>query len=234
MRQPTDVSLVQNYSLARRLHELGMMPTVISKYVPGTATLVRTFTDTNPALSFSRGYSKSWVRSHNGFKLSNILFKIYGVVSGDPTLKKGIDIVYLAAAWEVAIFQYPELLRDKICDISRFAYLLQKVASNEYLVFQCGSSNCNNKFIIHESCDRTHCWACSENKLLNTKETTTPQENSIPNTTLCENSYEVHKSSETYTESFIVSNLFLTLHKSKQKCVLSESAKDHLRLVSNY
>lgn len=234
MRQPTDVSLVKNYSLARRLHELGMMPTVISKYVPGTATLVRTFTDVNPELSFSRGYSKTWVRSHNGFKLSNILFKIYGVVSGDPTLKKGIDISYLAAAWEVAIFQYPELLADKICDISRFAYLLQKVSTNEYLVFQCGSSNCNNKFIIHETCDRTHCWACSENKILKSKEITVPQEKLASNAPFNDILDEVNIFSNTYTESFIISNLFLTLHKSKQECIPSETPIDPLRLVSNY
>ncbi|MCU7962054.1 MULTISPECIES: hypothetical protein [unclassified Shewanella] len=234
MRQPTDVSLVQNYSLARRLHELGLMPTIISKYVPGTASLVRTFNDANPDVSFSRGYSKTWARSNRGFKLSNILFRMYGLVSGDPTLKKGINICYLASAWEVAVYQYPELLEDKICDISRFAYMLQKVASNEYLVYSCCSSNCNNKFVIHENCERTHCWACEENKLLKSKKASDSLELADANASRRLHHFSQQNHQDVYSDTEMVSNLFLLLCKPKQEeYIPADSLSEPLRLVSS-
>ncbi|MEH6454690.1 MAG: hypothetical protein V7749_00080 [Cocleimonas sp.] len=163
MRLSADVVAVNNVSLARRMHDLGMMPKLINDFIPGTKKLVRSFDDLNPRLYFSRGYSKTWAKSNDGFKMSNILFKIYGIVSGDPSLSKGVDIVYTATAWEVATIQYPDLINKKICDISRFTYLLKKVVSNEFLVSVCKTHNCCNRFIVHEDSDRYFCWACAEN-----------------------------------------------------------------------
>jgi hypothetical protein len=163
MRLPIDVVTVQNIHLARRLFDLGMMPKLINDFIPGTKKLVRAFGPQNNEFSFSRGYSRQWVKSSEGFKLSNILFKIYGIVSGDPSLKKGINLIHVATSWELAVVQYPQLLSNKVCDISRFAYLIQKVISNEFLVCDCKSRKCNKKFIMHEDSDNFFCWACAEN-----------------------------------------------------------------------
>lgn len=163
MKLPSDVERVNNIALARRMHDLGMMPKLISDFVPGTKKLVRTFGEANPELNFSRGYSKTWAKSNDGFKKSNILFKIYGIVSGDPLLKKGLNIYHIATAWEVAVIQYPQLLSRKICDISRFTYLLKKIICNEFLITQCKTNCCNHRFIVHEDSDRYFCWACTEN-----------------------------------------------------------------------
>ncbi|WP_282109297.1 hypothetical protein [Shewanella algicola] len=163
MRLPTDIETVNNYALARRMHNLGMMPKLIVDLIPVTSKFVRVFGDSDPKLLFSRGYSKTWTNNNIGFKMSNILFKIYGAVSDDPTLQKGINVNHIATAWEVATIQYPELINEKICDISRFAYLLKKTVSNEYLVSECRTNNCCNKFIAHEDSDRHFCWACADN-----------------------------------------------------------------------
>jgi hypothetical protein len=163
MRLSADMEAVNNVALARRMYNLGMMPKLINDFIPGTKKLVRSFDNLNPKLYFSRGYSKTWAKSNDGFKMSNILLKIYGIVSGDPSLRKGVDIVYTATAWEVATIQYPELINKKICDISRFTYLLKKVVSNEFLVSVCKTPDCCNKFIVHEDNDRYFCWACAEN-----------------------------------------------------------------------
>jgi hypothetical protein len=157
------INIAKNNLLARRLHGLGMMPKLISEFVPGTSKLIRIFGASDPKLLFSRGFSNSWTNSFDGFKMSNVLFKIYGAVSDDPSLTRGLNVSYIATAWEVATIQYPELIDRQICDISRFTYLLKKVVSNEYLVCECQSKNCCNKFIIHERAARSFCWACVEN-----------------------------------------------------------------------
>ena len=105
MRIPTNLSAVENYTIAMRLHNLGLMPKLIGDNIPGTKALVRGFISTAPHLSFSRGYSKVWVKSNKGFKLSNILFKIYGIVSGDTGLKNGMCMEHIDTDWEVAYVQ---------------------------------------------------------------------------------------------------------------------------------
>lgn len=160
MREPNDIHLVNSYTFARRLNSLGMMSKLIVEHIPRTKALTRNLPVPDERISFSRGYSKTWVKSNKGFKVSNILFKIYGDVSGDPSLKNGLDLVHIATAWEVATVQYPMILRERICDISRFTYLIQKVVSSEFLIYECRSSKCSNKFILHEDCARFHCWAC--------------------------------------------------------------------------
>jgi hypothetical protein len=163
MKLPYDVERVNNIALARRMYELGMMPKLIADFIPGTKKLVRSLGEANPDLNFSRGYSKTWAKTSDGFKMSNILFKIYGIVSGDPLLKKGLNIYHVATAWEVAVIQYPHLISRKICDISRFTYLLKKIISNEFLITQCKTNSCNHRYIVHEDSDRYFCWPCSEN-----------------------------------------------------------------------
>ncbi|GIU41082.1 hypothetical protein TUM3794_20710 [Shewanella colwelliana] len=163
--------LGSSYSLAEIAVKSGMMPSLIMKYLPGvTRRFLNKVNVPDQSLSFSRGFSSSWTRTHTGFKYSNILFKTYGNVSGDHQLRNGVQIDKVVDAFELAMCQFPELIEDQVCDISRFSCLLEKVVDHEYMISTCSSKGCKNKFIHESLFIRNKCWVCAEKSQLSNKE----------------------------------------------------------------
>lgn len=163
----TESRLGESYILAERAAKGGMLPSIIMKYLPGVSRRFLNKIDARDAkLSFSRGFSSSWTRTHVGFKYSNILFKIYGNVTGDHQLRVGVRLDKVIDAFELAVCQFPVLIDEQICDISRFSCLLEKVIDHEYMISTCSTKGCKNRF-IHESLHiRNKCWVCAESALL--------------------------------------------------------------------
>ncbi|QIR16430.1 hypothetical protein [Shewanella aestuarii] len=159
----TEPNLAKNI-LALKLHSLGMNPKCINEHLFGTLKFIRKVRYTDESLSFSRGSNVSWTHSKEGFKYSNILFKMYTAVSGDLNLRREPNVHDIASTWMMAITLYPELITQKICDISRFSYLIRRVIDHTIVIDKCECADCNNGFIRDFNVIRNECWHCEMKK----------------------------------------------------------------------
>jgi hypothetical protein len=153
-----------NKVLALKLHSLGMSPKCIDDHLFGTLKFVRKFKVPNSALCFSRGSNVSWTHTKKGFKYSNILFKMYTVVSSNNKFFREPDVNDIASVWTLAINLYPHMITDKICDINRFAYLIRRVMDHSMIIEKCQNSSCGNGFIRDFNVIKKECWHCAARK----------------------------------------------------------------------
>ncbi|MGI2115608.1 hypothetical protein ACRN9G_18675 [Shewanella frigidimarina] len=155
----TEPSLA-NKVLALKLHTIGMSPKCIEDHLFGTLKFVRKFKVSNYEFCFSRGSNVSWTHSKKGFKYSNILFKMYTIVSANNKFCREPDVNDIASTWTLAINLYPEMITEKICDVNRFAYLIRRVMDHSIVIEKCQNSNCDNGFIRDFNVIKKECWHC--------------------------------------------------------------------------